>query len=61
MLSAAMMARYGLDMSREATAIEAAVDAVLARGLRTPDLAREPEAGVGTEEMTAAVLSEVGH
>jgi 3-isopropylmalate dehydrogenase len=57
-LSAAMMLRHGLDMPREASAIEAAVDAVLERGLRTPDLAREPEAGVGTEEMTAAVLSE---
>ena len=58
-LSAAMMLRHGLDMPREASAIEAAVDAVLERGLRTPDLAREPEAGVATEEMTAAVLSEV--
>jgi 3-isopropylmalate dehydrogenase len=58
-LSAAMMLRHGLDMPREASAIEAAVDAVLERGLRTPDLAREPEAGLGTEEMTAAVLSEV--
>jgi 3-isopropylmalate dehydrogenase len=58
-LSAAMMLRHGLDMPREAAAIEAAVDAVLERGLRTPDLARQPDAEVGTEEMTAAVLSEV--
>jgi 3-isopropylmalate dehydrogenase len=60
-LSAGMMLRHGLDMPREAAAIEAAVDAVLERGLRTPDLAREQDAGVGTEEMTAAVLSEIRH
>src|SRR5215218_6749657 len=70
-LSVAMMLRHGLDRAEEATRIEAAVDAVLAGGLRTPDLAsgtvapppltgsaaREVE--VGTEEMTAAVLAEL--
>ena len=39
--------------------IEAAVDAVLERGLRTPDLAGDGEAAVGTEEMTEAVLGEL--
>ena len=38
MLSAAMMLRYGLAMPDEADRIEAAVDAVLATGMRTPDL-----------------------
>src|SRR3954449_3144281 len=39
-LSVAMMLRHGLEMPRQAEAVEAAVDAVLEQGLRTPDLAR---------------------
>ena len=58
-LSAAMMLRHGLDRPDDAERIEAAVDAVLERGLRTPDLAGEGEAAVGTEEMTGAVLAEL--
>src|SRR5215212_6313871 len=38
-LSVAMMLRHGLEMPQQADAIERAVDAVLERGLRTPDLA----------------------
>ena len=38
-LSAAMMLRHGLNRADDAEAVEAAVDAALARGLRTPDLA----------------------
>jgi 3-isopropylmalate dehydrogenase len=69
-LSAAMMLRHGLDRPEDAGRIEGAVDAVLERGLRTPDLAggtmaaaplpevpREVE--VGTAEMTEAVLEEI--
>jgi 3-isopropylmalate dehydrogenase len=69
-LSAALMLRHGLQMPEAAARIEAAVDAVLERGLRTPDLAggtvappplpevpREVE--VGTTEMTSAVLEEL--
>jgi 3-isopropylmalate dehydrogenase len=71
-LSAAMMLRHGLGRGDEAARIETAVDAVLERGLRTPDLASGtvvepptsenpmPEREVGTEEMTAAVLEELG-
>ena len=70
-LSAALMLRYGFELGEQAEAIEAAVDAVLERGLRTPDLAAvEPETPpmtdlpaeveVGTEEMTEAVLAELG-
>jgi 3-isopropylmalate dehydrogenase len=70
-LSAAMMLRHGLDRPEEAARIEAAVDAVLERGLRTPDLASgtvlslPPSANVqeveaGTAEMTEAVLAEIG-
>jgi 3-isopropylmalate dehydrogenase len=56
-LSAAMMLRHGLGRADDAARIEAAVDAVLEQGLRTPDLAAEGEAVVGTDEMTDAVLA----
>jgi 3-isopropylmalate dehydrogenase len=58
-LSVAMMLRHGLDRAGDAERIEAAVDAVLDRGLRTPDLAGGEEAAVGTDEMTDAVLREL--
>jgi 3-isopropylmalate dehydrogenase len=58
-LSAAMMLRHGLGRPDDAARIESAVDAVLERGLRTPDLAGGGEAAVGTEEMTEAVLEEL--
>jgi 3-isopropylmalate dehydrogenase len=58
-LSVAMMFRHGLGRPEDAERIEAAVDAVLERGLRTPDLAVEGEAAVGTEETTEAVLAEL--
>jgi 3-isopropylmalate dehydrogenase len=58
-LSVAMMLRHGLGRAEDAASIEAAVDAVLDRGLRTPDLAAGGEATVGTEEMTDAVLAEL--
>ena len=69
-LSAAMMLRHGFGRARDAARIETAVDAVLERGLRTPDLASgtlvQPplpevplEVEVGTVEMTEAVLEEL--
>jgi 3-isopropylmalate dehydrogenase len=70
-LSTAMMLRHGLDRPGDAERIEAAVDVVLERGLRTPDLlsgtvapAPTPEnpsaeTEVGTAEMTDAVLAEL--
>ena len=70
-LSVAMMLRHGLGRGEDADRIEAAVDAVLERGLRTPDLAfgtvvqpptsedPAPQTEVGTKEMTAAVLEEL--
>jgi 3-isopropylmalate dehydrogenase len=51
-LSAAMMLRHGLSRPDDAVRIEAAVDTVLERGLRTPDLGGEN----GTEETTEAVV-----
>ena len=59
-LSAAMMLRHGLGQADRAGRIEAAVDAVLGRGLRTPDLATAGESMVGTDEITDAVLVEIG-
>jgi 3-isopropylmalate dehydrogenase len=59
-LSAAMMLRHGFSRAEDAARIEAAVDAVLERGLRTPDLAGDGETAVGTTEMTDAVLAELG-
>ena len=67
-LSVAMMLRHGLDRPDDAARIEVAVDVVLERGLRTPDLAGgtvampplpevPPEVEVGTAEMTDAVLA----
>jgi 3-isopropylmalate dehydrogenase len=62
-LSVAMMLRHGLDRPTEAVAIEGAVEAVLQRGLRTPDLAAggasPAEVEVGTDEITDAVLEEL--
>jgi 3-isopropylmalate dehydrogenase len=68
-LSAAMMLRHGFGRAEDADRVEAAVDAVLERGLRTPDLAINlagaatppmsdlpAEVEVGTAEMTSAVL-----
>ena len=65
-LSVAMMLRHGLDRAEDADRVEAAVDAVLNDGLRTPDLAAgDGTREVGTEEMTEAVLSRtvalIGH
>ena len=49
-LSAAMMLRYTFGLSREADAIEAAVQKVLADGYRTPDLMANGGREIGTKE-----------
>ena len=58
-LSVAMMLRDGLGDDGRATRLEAAVERVLADGLRTADLhmGSEGERRVGTEEMTRAVIA----
>jgi 3-isopropylmalate dehydrogenase len=58
-LSTAMLLRHGLDRPDDAARIESAVDAVLDRGLRTPDLAGEGETAAATDEVTEAVLAEL--
>ena len=58
LLSVALMLRYGLGMHGEADRLERAVEAALAEGLRTPDLAAgEGTREVGTDEMTEAVIA----
>jgi len=54
-LSVAMMLRYSLGQPKAADLIEAAVDKVLKKGLRTADIARPGEACIGTTAMGEAV------
>ena len=54
-LSAALMLRYSLGLSREAEAVERAVERVLNEGYRTPDLATAGERTVTTDKMGQAV------
>jgi 3-isopropylmalate dehydrogenase len=55
-LSAAMMLRFSLGKPEQADRIENAVKAVLAQGLRTPDIFEEGTTRVGTEQMGDAVV-----
>jgi len=50
-LSAAMLLRHSLALEKEAQAVEAAVEGVLARGYRTPDIAGQETRAVGTRQM----------
>ena len=56
MLSAALLLRHSLGLEAEAQAIEAAVDAVLADGLRTADIAYGATEVLGTAAMGIAVI-----
>ncbi|MCC7260745.1 MAG: 3-isopropylmalate dehydrogenase [Alphaproteobacteria bacterium] len=55
-LSVAMMLRYSFDLGKDADLLEAAVRNVLAKGIRTADIAVKGEKTVTTSEMGAAVL-----
>ena len=55
-LSAAMMLRFSLNHEAEAARIEAAVQKVLAQGLRTPDIFSAGTTRVSTREMGDAVV-----
>ena len=55
-LSAAMMLRFSLNQEAAARRIEAAVQKVLAQGLRTPDIYSEGTTKVGTAQMGDAVV-----
>ena len=54
-LATAMLLRHSLQLHKEAEAVESAVADVIARGMRTADLARGTEA-IGTEAMGNAVV-----
>ena len=54
-LSAGMALRHSLDLEAEAVAVERAVDAVLDRGFRTPDIATDGST-VTTQQMGDAVV-----
>jgi 3-isopropylmalate dehydrogenase len=58
-LSVALMLRHSLQLEQEAQAVERAVDRVLDRGLRTPDLAAGDGRAVSTGEMGDAVARAV--
>ena len=58
-LSAAMMLRYSLNLDKEADAIEAAVKAVLKKGLRTVDIMSEGCTQLGCKEMGDAIAAEI--
>ena len=55
-LSFAMMLRYSFDLKTEADKLEAAVQTVLASGIRTADIMQEGKRKVSTSEMGYAVL-----
>ena len=58
-LSVAMMLRYSLDRSGAADRIEAAVERVLADGLRTADIAGAGQAVAGTTAMGDAIIKAI--
>ena len=59
-LSVAMMLRYSLRQPEAAARIEQAVQAVLAAGLRTADIASAGQPAVGTRAMGDAVVAALG-
>ena len=58
-LSVAMMLTYSLALPKEASAVEQAVQLVLAKGYRTPDIASEGTKLVTTKEMGHAVATAI--
>jgi 3-isopropylmalate dehydrogenase len=59
MLSFAMALKYSFNMTKEADALDAAVARVLAKGIRTGDIALQGQTPVGTAAMGEAVLKEL--
>jgi 3-isopropylmalate dehydrogenase len=58
-LSLAMLLRYSLELAAEAQAIENAVDAVLADGARTADIAQKGTETISTVEFTQAIIDKL--
>lgn len=60
-LSAAMMLRYSLGLTREAQAVEGAVLKTLNEGYRTYDIMSDGSTRVGTARMGELIAARVGH
>ena len=58
-LSVALMLRYSFHLADEANAVEQAVDAVLAEGYRTADIAKAGEKAIGTLEMGRLICERI--
>jgi 3-isopropylmalate dehydrogenase len=56
--SLAMALRYSFDLPKAADAIESAISAVLAQGLRTADIRGDTAASVSTSQMGDAIVAE---
>jgi 3-isopropylmalate dehydrogenase len=54
-----MMLRYSFSLEGEARMIEAAVDATLAAGHRTPDIAGPSDTAISTSEMGSLIACAV--
>jgi 3-isopropylmalate dehydrogenase len=59
-LSVAMMLKNSFDMTDVADEIESAVESVLDKGLRTPDIYQEGTKKIGCIEMGGAIVEELG-
>ncbi len=58
--SAAMLLRHSLKLEDAAHAVESAIDAAIAAGHRTADIAGSDSAAIGTREFTAEVVRNLG-
>lgn len=58
-LSVAMMLRYSFKLGKEANAIEKAVEAVLEKNVRTPDIMSDGMKQIGTKEMGSMICEEI--
>jgi 3-isopropylmalate dehydrogenase len=59
LLSFSMMLRYSFDLADEANLLDGAVEAVLAKGVRTADIVAEGQTAIGTSAMGDAILAEL--
>ncbi len=60
-LSVAMMLNYSFGLQKEAKLIEQAVESVLNKGYRTPDIYSDGCIKVGTQEITNLIIKEIEH
>jgi len=58
-MSFAMMLKYSFDMTEDCLLIEQAVQNVLSKGLRTPDIKQDNERAISTKQMGNAVIEEL--